>query len=216
MIRHNRLTKTKECDILQSRSGDEPLIWRSSPIGRDNGLKIRTVWVRIPSPLPQCRTYFHASGKKEEKAEFRPDPITAVTLVKNKTVQYYFFSVPISSLQGIGGMESFRQRAHNAGSLSPRVWGIEKFRPYLNPKRTVRHLGAVPRCSTNPDSMKGIRRGSTPPVGQKVRDSLLISQHVFDGVFREQIRTVRSLSRNGVQRGDNARPLKITHYHNWQ
>ena len=26
----------------------------------------------------------------------------------------------------------------------------------------------------NPDSMKGIRRGSTPPVGQKVRDSLLI------------------------------------------
>ena len=68
----------------------------------------------------------------------------------------------------------------------------------------------------NPDSMKGIRRGSTPPVGQKVRDSLLISQHVFDGVYREQIRTVRSLSRNGVQRGDNARPLKITHYHNWQ
>jgi hypothetical protein len=34
----------------------------------------------------QCRTYFHVSGKKEEKAEFRPDPITAVTLVKNKTV----------------------------------------------------------------------------------------------------------------------------------
>ena len=59
----------------------------------------------------------------------------------------------------------------------------------------------------NPDSMKGIRRGSTPPVGQKVRDSLLISQHVFDGVFREQIRTVRSLPQNGVQRGDNARPL---------
>lgn len=55
--------------------------------------------------------------------------------------------------------------------------------------------------------MKGIRRGSTPPVGQKVRDSLLISQHVFDGVYREQIRTVRSLSRNGVQRGDKARPL---------
>ena len=54
------------------------------------------------------------------------------------------------------------------------MWGIEKFRPYLNPRRTVRHLGAVPRCSTNPDSMKGIRRGSTPPVGQKVRDSLLI------------------------------------------
>ena len=34
----------------------------------------------------QCRTYFHVSGKKEEKAEFRPDPIAAVTLVKNKTV----------------------------------------------------------------------------------------------------------------------------------
>ena len=89
----------------------------------------------------QCRTYFHASGKKEEKAEFRPVPIAAVTLVKNKTAKH--------------------------------AWGIEKFRPYLNPKRTVRHLGAVPRCSTNPDSMKGIRRGSTPPVGQKVRDSLL-------------------------------------------
>ena len=36
--------------------------------------------------IPQCRTYFHVSGKKEEKAEFRPVPITAVTLVKNKTV----------------------------------------------------------------------------------------------------------------------------------
>ena len=142
------------------------------------------VLVQVESLRPQCRTYFHVSGKKEEKAEFRPVPIATVTLVKNKTVKH--------------------------------AWGIEKFRPYLNPKRTVRHLGAVPRCSTNPDSMKGIRRGSTPPVGQKVRDSLLISQHVFDGVFREQIRTVRSLSRNGVQRGDNARPLKITHYHNWQ
>lgn len=180
MIRHRRLTKIRECDILQSRSGDEPLLWRSSPIGRDNGLKIRTVWVRVPSPPPQCRTYFHESGKKEEKAEFRPVPIAAVTLVKNKTVQYYFFSGPISSLQGIGGIESFRQRVGgctkrlNAGSLSPHAWAIEKFRLRLNPKRTVQDLGAVPRQSTNPDSMKGIRRGSTPPVGQKVRDSLLI------------------------------------------
>ena len=89
--------------------------------------------------IPQCRTYFHASGKKEEKAEFRPVPIAAVTLVKNKTAKH--------------------------------AWGIEKFRPYLNPKRTVRHLGAVPRCSTNPDSMKGIHRGSTPPVGQKEKHS---------------------------------------------
>ena len=32
----------------------------------------------------QCRTYFHESGKKEEKAEFRPVPIMVVTLVKNK------------------------------------------------------------------------------------------------------------------------------------
>ena len=38
----------------------------------------------------QCRTYFHVSGKKEEKAEFRPDPITAVTLVKNKTATSIF------------------------------------------------------------------------------------------------------------------------------
>ena len=65
----------------------------------------------------QCRTYFHESGKKEEKAEFRPDPIAVVTLVKNKTTKH--------------------------------AWGIEKFRPYLNPKWTVRHLGAVPRCSTS-------------------------------------------------------------------
>ena len=65
----------------------------------------------------QCRTYFHVSGKKEEKAEFRPVPIVVVTLVKNKTTKH--------------------------------AWGIEKFRPYLNPKRTVRHLGAVPRCSTS-------------------------------------------------------------------
>ena len=94
--------------------------------------------------------------------------------------------------------------------------GHRKVSTVLKPEADCTAPGAVPRCSTNPDSMKGIRRGSTPPVGQKVRDSLLISQHVFDGVFREQIRTVRSLSRNGVQRGDNARPLKITHYHNWQ
>ena len=33
------------------------------------------------------------SGKKEEKAEFRPVPITAVTLVKNKTATSIFFLV---------------------------------------------------------------------------------------------------------------------------
>lgn len=68
-------------------------------------------------------------------------------------------------------MEHSLNGSRQKSKLAP--GGIEKFRPYLNPKRTVRHLGAVPRCSTNPDSMKGIRRGSTPPVGQKVRDSLL-------------------------------------------
>ena len=41
----------------------------------------------------QCRIYFHESGKKEEKAEFRPVPIAVVTLVKNKTAQYYFLVV---------------------------------------------------------------------------------------------------------------------------
>ena len=34
------------------------------------------------------------SGKKEEKAEFRPVPITAVTLVKNKIATSIFFLVP--------------------------------------------------------------------------------------------------------------------------
>lgn len=89
MIRHNRLTKTRECDILQSRSGDEPLISERVGIRRQLALKmpwVVPVLVQVESLRPQCRTYFHASGKKEEKAEFRPVPIAAVTLVKNKTV----------------------------------------------------------------------------------------------------------------------------------
>lgn len=41
------------------------------------------------------------------------------------------------------------------------------------------HMGR----STNPDSMKGIRRGSTPPVGQRVRGSLLNYRNTCLTVF---------------------------------
>ena len=97
---------------------------------------------------------FMCRGRKKRKRSLGPFLSRRLLLAKTRTANYNF-SVPISSLQGMGGIESFRQRVGgctkrlNAGSLSPHAWGIEKFRPYLNPKRTVRHLGAVPRCSTS-------------------------------------------------------------------
>ena len=49
----------------------------------------------------------------------------------------------------------------------------------------------------NPDSMKGIRRGSTPPVGQKVRDSLLNYRKdcltVFNAIGQETVQSAQDI-----------------------
>ena len=44
------------------------------------------------------RTYFHVSGKKEEKAEFGSIPVITITLVKNKIVTLIALLPPASSL----------------------------------------------------------------------------------------------------------------------
>ncbi len=66
-------TSVRGC-VLGENPSLQPHKWPRSPTGRDRGLKILPVWVRIPSWLP-IRVIILLSGKAERRLTFRTDEL---------------------------------------------------------------------------------------------------------------------------------------------